>query len=58
MAQDVRELLPLPDPQHPQPHGQQTDAAEEHDLHLVRGVVPRALVGKVSTVVIVCMMIH
>lgn len=47
LAEDLRELLPLPDPQHPHAHGQQDVTVKEHDLHLVRGIISGSLVGKV-----------
>ena len=49
LGQNLRELLPLPDAQYPKQHGGETATLQEYDLHLDRGVVLLAMVGKVST---------
>ena len=49
LGQNLRELLPLSDAEHPQQHGGETAALQEHDLHLDRGVILLAVVGEVST---------
>ena len=48
LGQNLRELLSLPDTQHPQQHGGETAALQEYDLHLDRSVVLLAVVGEVS----------
>lgn len=47
MAQDLRELLPLPQQEHPQQHGGEAESTAEHDVHMVGDIVLRSVVGKV-----------